>query len=233
MSLPRFNHYVALGDSISIDDYPGDGHGASSLLLAALRDTNPDCRLSMLAMDGATSSQVVDWELAGLVTLVEQGIVPDLYTLTVGGNDFITFYGSDAERVSEEVARVRGYVDQALAAIRAIAPEATILVGTIYDPSDGTGELGDMSAKDWPGGPQALLDLNATLLEAATAAGAIGTDIHGLFLGHGRTAGAVDQPPPGTLDDPCWFCNVIEPNRAGAKAVADLWAQTLQTLQTL
>lgn len=222
-----FQHYVALGDSISVDDYPGDGHGAASLLHATLQATNPGCRYSPWAMDGATSAQVVDWQLPDLAAL---DATPDLYTLTVGGNDFITFFGADPARVADEIARVRAHVAQTLAAVRAKSPDAVILVGTIYDPSDGTGELGDINARDWPEGPQALLDLNTALLEAAADAGAIGTDIHGLFLGHGRTAGTVEQPPPGTLDDDCWFCNVIEPNRAGAAAVAALWAETLRAL---
>jgi len=225
--LPRFEHFATLGDSIQIDDYPGDGHGAAALLAAELRKENPELKLSPLAMDAATSGQVIDWQLPDFAPLDP---APDLVTLTVGGNDFISFFGAAPERVAAEIATVRENVDRVLTAVRATAPNAVILMGTIYDPSDGTGELGDVTAKDWPEGPQALLDLNSTLLEAAAAAGAIGTDLHALFLGHGKTAGDIAQQPPGTLDDGCWFCSVIEPNRAGARAVADLWAETLRAL---
>lgn len=233
MTLPRFEHYVTLGDSIQIDDYPGDGHGAASLLAAELRAVNPGLKLSPLAMDGATSGQIIDWQLPYFEPLCDgspEGPAPDLVTLTVGGNDFIGFFGAAPEQVAAGIATVRANVDRVLQTVRAKAPKAVILVGTIYDPSDGTGELGDVTAKDWPEGPQALLDLNTTLLEAAAGVGGIGTDIHGLFLGHGKTAGDIAQTPPGSLDDHCWFCNVIEPNRAGAKAVADLWAETLRSL---
>ncbi|MHC5021796.1 MAG: SGNH/GDSL hydrolase family protein, partial [Planctomycetota bacterium] len=180
-----------------------------------------------------TSGQVIDWQLPYFEPLCDdsaEGPAPELVTLTVGGNDFITFFGAPPERVAEEIATVRANVDRVLAAVRAKCPDAVILVGTIYDPTDGTGELGDVTAKDWPEGPQALLDLNASLLEAAASVGGIGTDIHARFLGHGKKAGDIAQKPPGSLDDDCWFCNVIEPNRAGAKAVADLWAETLRAL---
>jgi len=75
---PRFTHYVALGDSMSVDDYPGEGKGAASLLYRnqdhlypdfAGRDlvtTCPGIELVILARDGATTVDIVHDQLTML-----------------------------------------------------------------------------------------------------------------------------------------------------------------------
>ena len=95
--------YVALGDSISIDDYSGGpGRGGASLLYANRDDDFPDWRgrdlatrypgsqLELLALDGGTVETVLEVELPQLVRL---GRRPDLVSLTVGGNDLLQAYG--------------------------------------------------------------------------------------------------------------------------------------------
>src|SRR3954465_15392529 len=86
--------YVALGDSISIDDYAGGpGRGGASLLFANrdddfpdeggrdLRSADPAAGFALLATDGATTATVLDRQLPRLAAL---GIRPDLVTLTIG-----------------------------------------------------------------------------------------------------------------------------------------------------
>ena len=71
--------YVALGDSISIDDYSGGpGHGGASLLYANRDDDFPDWRgrdlrstaagtaFALLATDGATTGTLLDRQLPRL-----------------------------------------------------------------------------------------------------------------------------------------------------------------------
>src|SRR4051794_8523273 len=92
-------HYVALGDSISIDDYSGGpGCGGASLLFANrdgdfpdwqgrdLRTTEPGAVFSLLATDGATTRTFLDLQLPRLAAL---HVRPTLVTLTIGGNDLL------------------------------------------------------------------------------------------------------------------------------------------------
>src|SRR3712207_7168033 len=101
--------YVALGDSISIDDYAGGpGRGGASLLHANrdddfpewrgrdLRTADPDTAVAMLAPDGATTRTLMDVQLPRLATLPP----PSLVTLTIGGNDLLGAFGDKIGRAS-------------------------------------------------------------------------------------------------------------------------------------
>src|SRR3712207_116128 len=95
--------YVALGDSISIDDYAGGpGRGGASLL-ARNRDQDfpdwrgrdlaterPDLRLLLLATDGGTTASLLETQLPRLAAA---GVVPHVVTLSIGGNDVLSAYG--------------------------------------------------------------------------------------------------------------------------------------------
>lgn len=236
MTLPVFDHYVALGDSISIDDYPGTGWGAASLLHRnraefpefAGRDlvsANPGCRFTNHCMDGATSGLTLDFQIPELVA---DPAKPDLVTITAGGNDFIPLFGHPEAAARAEIHAITERVQSLCRCVRQAAPDAVVILGTIYDPSDGTGEMSDVSAKDWPHGPALFEELNDGLRQVAAGAGVRLADIHAAFRGHGATAGDIQQPPPGTPDAACWICNLIEPNRAGANAVRRLFVEALE-----
>src|SRR3954452_15645812 len=89
--------YVALGDSISIDEYAGGpGRGGASLL-ARNRDDDfpqwrghdlatryPSLRYHLLAVDGDTTQTLLESQLPRLEAA---GLSPAVVTLTVGGND--------------------------------------------------------------------------------------------------------------------------------------------------
>src|SRR5688572_22028161 len=136
--------YVALGDSMSIDAYAGGpGRGAASLL-ARNRDADfPDwagrdlaaagLTPEILASDGATSRDVV----AEQVPLVIEP--PALVTLTIGGNDLLIAYGQAAAAYAavEAVVAAGEEILRRLSLIGA----GLVVVTTVYDPSDGTGEL--------------------------------------------------------------------------------------------
>jgi lysophospholipase L1-like esterase len=228
--------YVALGDSISIDLYAGGpGRGGPSLLTRNRDDDFPDwrgkdlatlhsgARLELLALDGGTVPTVLEVELPQVVRL---GRRPDLVSLTVGGNDLLQAYGDTA--AARSVARqVRAGVHQALVTLRDLAPQATVLVGTVYDPSDGTGNAAALGLPPWPDAVAVLGELNQALRDVADVHGARVADIHGAFLGHGVRAGdprgASAQPDQRDL----WFCSVIEPNAWGAGGVRAVFWETL------
>src|SRR3954453_1826010 len=91
--------YVALGDSISIDDYAGGpGRGGASLLARNRDDDFPAWRghdlggrpFHLLATEGATSRTLLEIQLP---RLERSGVHPSIVTLTIGGNDVLGWYG--------------------------------------------------------------------------------------------------------------------------------------------
>jgi lysophospholipase L1-like esterase len=107
--------YLALGDSISIDDYTGErGGGAASQLARKL-----GLDLVDLTLDGNTTHGV----LADLKRAPEAA---DVVTLTAGGNDLL---GGDLPR---EILR---RLHQIAKLIQPVG--SRVLVNTVYDPSDG------------------------------------------------------------------------------------------------
>ncbi len=227
--------YVALGDSISIDVYAGGpGRGGASLLARNRDDDFPDWRgrdlattrpelgFELLAGDGGTTASLLDVQLPRLES---SGARPRVVTLTVGGNDVLGAYG-DTRLALETVGVVRARVAEALGRLRAlVAPGDAIVVGTVYDPSDGTGETWRVGLSPWPDVVDVLAELNAALRAVAHEHGALVADIHGRFLGHGLQRGNPAQPDARPADRALWYCQIIEPNAWGADAVrAAFWA---------
>lgn len=257
--LPHIRHYLSLGDSISIDRYPGldvqereglpgvpAGLGAASLLYRNADDRWPEfrgrdlvsavpgIRWTDLTADGATTASV----LAGQLPRVPPDLVgPVLITLTVGGNDLVGVLGLGYERPpppGEEAGGAAGgeAVREGGEAVRAIARAAErivvglrdrladplVLLGTVYDPTDGTGDLGDGVVRE--DGLRALAWLNDRLREIARERGAVSVDIHDHFLGHGLA-----EPDPRVR----WYWPhlVIEPSARGASEVRRLWVEAL------
>jgi len=232
--------YVALGDSISIDHYAGgEGRGGASLLARNRDDDFPQWRgrdlvtldphfsYHLLATDGGTTSTLLDSQLRRLETST---IAPTVVTLTVGGNDLLGAYG-DTRRAREIVAVVRRRVGQALVRLRSVLrrPSDPVIVGTVYDPSDGTGDASRVGLPPWPQIVDVLAELNAELRGVAAEHGARVADIHDYFLGHGLRAGNPAQSESRPANRDLWFCNVIEPNAWGASAVRAAFWDTFHT----
>ena len=197
--------YAALGDSMSIDDYAGGpGRGAASLLWRnrdddfpawAGRDLtahDPSARLVLLASDGATSATVAGDQLGRLHRL---GIVPTLATVTMGGNDLLAAYG-DAGAAGRAIKTVAGNGRRVLSGLRDLmGPAAPIVVATVYDPSDGSGDAGPLGLPPWPEALELLAELNRALRTRVEDHRALVADVHARFLGHGLAA--VNHPGRG------------------------------------
>jgi lysophospholipase L1-like esterase len=230
--------YVALGDSISIDLYAGGlGRGGASLLARNRDEDFPDWRghdlatarpelgFALLATDGGTTGSVLDVQLTRLES---SALMPRVVTLTAGGNDVLGAYG-DTRRALEVVAMVRARIGRTLERLHPlVAPEDPIVVGTVYDPSDGTGEAWRVGLPPWPDVVDVLAELNAALRAVAAEHGAVVADIHGRFLGHGLQAGNPGQPEARPADRGLWYCHIIEPNAWGADAVRAAFWSALQ-----
>jgi lysophospholipase L1-like esterase len=227
--------YVALGDSISIDDYAGGtGRGGASLLFRNRDDDFPEWRgrdlLTLapatvfvpLATDGATTRTLLQAQLPRLRALPGR---PTLVTLTVGGNDLLSAYG-DTVAARAVISSVEAAVDAALGELAGrLAPGGRIVVGTVYDPSDGTGDAARLGLPPWADAVAVIGELNEALRGAAARHGAAVADIAGAFLGHGLGAGDPTQRDPRPPHRDLWFCDLIEPNAWGAGGVrAAFWA---------
>jgi GDSL-like Lipase/Acylhydrolase family len=235
MAEPGGPAYVALGDSISIDDYAGGpGRGGASLLFAnrdgdfpewrgrELSTVQPGMAFFLLATDGATTRTLLQAQLPRLRALE---VRPTLVTLTVGGNDLLAAYG-DTGAARKVIAGVETAVDSALAELTSVrAPTARIVVGTVYDPSDGTGDAARLGLPPWPDAVAVIGELNDTLRAVASRRGAVVAEIAEYFRGHGVLAGDPAQRDPRPAERDLWFCNLIEPNAWGAGGVrAAFWA---------
>jgi lysophospholipase L1-like esterase len=194
---PAMAVYLALGDSISIDDYTGvQGGGAPSQLARKL-----GLELVDLTRDGNTTDGV-------LADLANAPAAADIVTLTAGGNDLL---GGDLSRSILRRLHQIGRGIQPLA--------ACVLVNTIYDPSDGDNNVGRrelrLSRLATIELRRRLNAVNGGISKLAADHGFLLADLEQLFHGHGV---ASNEP---------WFVNVIEPNLAGATAIAEHWYELL------
>jgi lysophospholipase L1-like esterase len=231
-----FARYIALGDSISIDVYPAvdaerrmpgkassDRIGAASLLLQNddrlwpefrgrdLRTLQPSIDADDFTADGATTEG-----LLRQVARIQRGDERALITITAGGNDLLGYLGAPGPSPSQEIAK---RLQQAVTRILELRENAVVVIGTVYDPSDGTKRL--------PGFSRPLereakwLDEYNDLLRrlAATDERLRLADLHRHFLGHGLTA----------PQDQWWYLpeSIIEPGARGASEVRRVWLETL------
>ena len=239
-----FTLYVALGDSMSTDHYPTcDVRGLDvppprldPLGAAALLHRNDDLRwpefrvldllhsaasvdFLNLAEDGAMIDDVRTEELARLGRdSRDPGI---LLTLTAGGNDLLDALASGRE-LDRAVKRIEQRYTDLVETVREELPRATLLLTTVYDPSDGTGSLPGLEGF----GPLPLEYLhrfNEHVRDTARGMrGAALADAHRHFLGHGMTA-----PEP---DRWYWRRNPIEPGARGASEIRRMWWEALDAL---
>jgi hypothetical protein len=113
-----------------------------------------------------------------------------------------------------------------------MGPDTLILVATVYDPSDGSGDAGRLGLPLWPEALELLTELNRALRTLAEDHQALVADVHARFLGHGLAAGDPTQPAARPSDRDLWYCDLIEPNAWGASEIrAAFWA-TLERADT-
>ena len=250
----KFSHYIALGDSMSIDLYPaldvGEAAvavhleraaragglapiGAASLLHAnederwpefAGRDLGsrfPGIAFDNFTSDGATVGEVFAAQLPELPERDDSVLV----TLTVGGNDLLSAFanrqgarGRDLMgRIVHDISRAYGELVDTI--VREL-PNATILLTTVYDPTDRTGQAPGLFEGSGILPLQHLDTLNDHIRQtAATTPGARLADVHRHFLGHGITAPEAERY--------YWRRSLIEPSALGASEIRRVWLDAL------
>lgn len=202
-------NYLALGDSISIDDYTNVAGGGAVSQFARLIGAT---QTQDLTQDGRTTDGVLD-SLRGVT------IKPDIVTLTAGGNDFLRGASQILNRWPgaswEKIAHV------SLNNLRSIADRlkefgCPVILNTVYDPTDGDDSLlVQFGLADATPARATFNALNNGIRALAQEHGFLLSDLETLFHGHG----AVSATP--------WIVMQIEPNFAGAGAIARHWHRLL------
>lgn len=110
--------YAALGDSFTAGRDSVDAERWADLLAAGMRRVSPDLRYANLAVDGATSAEVLDRQ-------VEPGLAlePDLITVICGANDVLLATRPDVAGYAERI-------DAILRRLREGAPGAVLVTAT-------------------------------------------------------------------------------------------------------
>jgi lysophospholipase L1-like esterase len=110
--------YAALGDSFTAGRDSVDAERWADLLAAGMRRVNPALRYENLAVDGATSAEVLNEQ-------VEPGLAlePDFVTVVCGANDVLLETRPDVAGYAERF-------DAILSRLREGAPEAKLVTAT-------------------------------------------------------------------------------------------------------
>ena len=236
-----FRLYASLGDSMSTDHYPTcdvrgldlpparlDPLGAAALLYRNddtrwpefkgrdLSHRSPGVKFLNLAEDGAMIDDVTTEELA---QLSHDSSDPDLLlTLSAGGNDLLDALPT-GRNLDKAVRRIEQRYTELVETIREELQRATLLLTTVYDPTDGTGSLPGMEG--YGSLPLEYLDeFNEHVRETADSmTETMLADVHRHFLGHGVTGRESDRW--------YWRRNMIEPNARGASEIRRVWWEAL------
>lgn len=249
--LPYFTHYVALGDSMSIDLYPALDAGEVDVAVALERDPsagsvaplgaasllyqNDDARWpedqgddlvtryagithQNLATDAATIGDVFGEQLAQL----DESEEPTLITLSVGGNDLLSAFSNKPrasllDAIARDVAEAYEFL---LDAIRRTRPTATILLTTIYDPSDRTGRIPGVLVDAGELPLSVLEGMNERIRTLAEGTpGCVLADVYTHFIGHGASVPEAERW--------YWRRSLVEPNAQGAHEMRRVWRESL------
>jgi lysophospholipase L1-like esterase len=178
----------------------------------------PEIGAMIVAEDGATIGDVFGSQLPQVTDSNDA----TLMTLSVGGNDLLSAFANQPvssllSRIVEDV--VDGY-ELLVEALRRSRPRSTLLLTTVYDPSDETRRIPGLFDAAGPLPLEALHHLNDRIRAiAASTPGAAVADAHGHFLGHGVTAAEAARW--------YWKRSWIEPNAVGASEIRRLWLDAL------
>lgn len=206
---------------------PARGLGAASLLHRNNDEIWPEFSgCDLLSADPAAEhvNFALDGALIGNVTYEQCHNIPanaQLITVSAGGNDLLVAYGESAAAAKLRQA-VRGIIARygdMVTEIRRRAPDALLILTTVYDPTDGTGNLGE----GWNDLPLEFLDeFNASVRSVGSKLENVEVaDVHAHFMGHGITAKGEDRW--------YWPHSIIEPSARGASEIRRLWREIVPT----
>jgi lysophospholipase L1-like esterase len=239
-SLEDLKLYVALGDSVSKDlassvmpmiradrTWPPEP-GAASLLYQNRDDQWPEfagrdliSRTASLDYVNLASNRAIieDVLRTQLKALPQDPAGPTLITTTAGGNDVLGLKTLSQRAGRETLDRSLDLLRELVQALRSRFMKPTIVLSTVYDPSDGAAQLGDgiVMRREW----EWLQLLNAAIRQLAPDEGCVLADLHAHFLGHGLS----ERDPRKR-----WYRSrtLIELNARGSSEVRRVWLNALE-----
>ena len=144
---------------------------------------------------------------------------PTLVTTTAGGNDVLALKALSQRAGLQTLDRSLDLLRGLVHALRSRFRKPTIVLSTVYDPSDGAAQLGDgiVMRREW----EWLQLLNAAIRQIATDEGCVLADLHAHFLGHG-----LSERDPGKR----WYRSrtFITLNTQGCSEVRRVWLNALE-----
>lgn len=199
-------NYLALGDSMSIDQYTRTEQGGAVNQFARLLGVDV---IEDLTYDGCTTAGV-------LQALTHVTIQPDVVTITADGNDLILCADNTENRREAVFKNTQcqspgSLIDNLTKIAQQVATfHCRIILNTIYDPTDGNDAL--LAVLGFSPGFRTIYEsINDHIRHLAQQHGFILADLANLFYGHG-----MDTPNS-------WVTLQIEPNLEGATAIAHYW----------
>ena len=182
----------------------------------------PNIELVNVAEDGATIGDVFGEQLTQVEDTDEQVLI----TLTIGGNDLLSAFGNRPkkallEKIEHDIAEAYDFLVDHL---RGRFPNGTLIVNTIYDPSDRSGKIPGVYEEIGPL-PLEILDRMNDHIRALV----IGTprvalaDVYAHFLGHGVSV----------AEDERWYWrrSLTEPNAEGANQIRRVWLDVVDLIE--
>jgi lysophospholipase L1-like esterase len=247
-----FAHYIALGDSMSMDLFPALDTGATDVAVALERlpsagavapigaasllfkndeahwpdelgnDLSTDhsgIDFQQYATAGATMGDVYSDQLLALETSDD----PTLITLTIGGEDLFSAFS--AKPKTPILNRIVADLDQAFRVlvdgITRVRPRSLLVLTTLCDPSDRTGQIPGVLEDIGKLPLYALDQFNAGIRAVASGTpNVVVADAYGEFLGHGASVPEEDR----------WYWRraPLEPNAQGANQLRRIWLDAVR-----
>ena len=143
-----------------------------------------------------------------------------VFTLTAGGNDILSLQAAP----DEIIFRIQTSVNRLIS----VYTNSYVIVGTVYDPTDGIGDL----FEDRPPLIQELQYLNKVnqAIRNLTGPRISVADIYTHFLGHGTHCKDSGHSYYHPEDPKSWYMMNIEPNVRGAQEVCKLFEEALNKI---
>jgi lysophospholipase L1-like esterase len=245
-----FEAYIALGDSMSIDTYPSqdaqsanlterEDIGAAALLYSNesalfpefqkkdLRSRLPKIKYANFAFDGATTHDLLSE--TGLDVLTKYAASRALITLTLGGNDLLGTFNKvrqgDSKALTREVQEISTRYLRIVKAIKSRVPACTLILTTVYDPTDGTGIMPSTTLGNGQVPLEFLVLFNRFVESCVSREKAILADVYKHFFGHGAECGSRQN---------FWYFSPspIEPSYKGASEIRRVWLEAVERVLT-
>ncbi len=227
--------YTALGGSMSIDDYPifdlveqtrqsYKRVGSASLLYRNNDELWPEFTGRDLVHNGFDMYELLAEDAARMPDVLGNQLpvcdqASNLVSLTIGGNDLLHILATvrEMDKIESETRTLEREYAWMVDRIHHHAPKATVLCTSVFDPTDGTGQLRGEGSKV----PIHLLyDLNEAIANTCHARSFTKfADVCKHFTGHGISSNDAGR----------WFWkgSVIEPSARGASEIRRCWLEAL------